>query len=56
MAKVTIILEDTDEGTVAAEVEFDPPRKTSLEDTPAQRDAFTMLSAAFTMDDLTSIE
>ena len=56
MAKITIILEDGDDGDVTAEVTFDPPRKSADEDTPAQRDAFTMLSAAFTVDDLVGIE
>ena len=56
MAKITITLEDGEDGDVFADVEFDPPRKSATEDTPAQRDAFTMLGAAFTVDDLTSIE
>lgn len=62
MAKVTITIQDTDDDHIGTTVEFDPVLKcdengNSLDHlTPAQTDAFDMLDAVFTIDNLTGIE
>ena len=55
MAKVTITIEDTDDG-VDADVEFDPVKEANAELTPAQHAAVKMLDAVFTASHITSIE
>ena len=62
MAKITITLEDRDDGTVAAAVDFGPSLKRDADGglfdnlTRAQTDAFHMIDAVFSYVDLVGIE
>lgn len=43
MSKVTITIEDTEDGTVSIELDFDPPGQGSEDATPAQYTALRMI-------------